>query len=190
MKNFIVFLTLGATAMISATAIAAGGYGYGYGNSGYYDAPGLYVGASVGQVFYKEQGLDTLAPSVLNFEIGQKINPFLAIEGRIGAGINGDQSNGYSLSIPVMFGGYLKGSVPISPWVSIYGLAGVADTNLHRNYPDYNSNDAGLSVGVGGEFALYGGASIRAEWLLLDSGTNAGYNYNANQVTVGVNWRL
>jgi outer membrane immunogenic protein len=187
-KNIIVFLTLGATAMLSATAIAANGYGYG--NSNYYDANGFYVGASVGQVFYKEDGIDTLAPSVLNFEFGQKINPFLALEGRVGAGISSDQSNGYSLSIPVMFGGYVKGSVPISPWVSFYGLAGVADTNLHRNYPDYNSNDAGFSVGVGGEFALYGGASIRAEWLLLDSGTNAGYNYNANEVTVGVNWRM
>jgi hypothetical protein len=187
-KKLIVYLTLGATATLAATAIAANGYGYG--NSGYYDANGFYVGASVGQVFYKEQGLDMLAPSVLNFEFGQKINPFLALEGRVGAGINSDQSNGYSLSIPVMFGGYLKGSVPISPWVSFYGLAGVADTNLHRNYPDYNSNDAGFSVGVGGEFALYGGASIRAEWLLLDSGTNAGYNYNANEVTVGVNWRM
>jgi hypothetical protein len=187
-KNIIVFLMLGATAMLSATAIAANGYGYG--NSNYYDANGFYVGASVGQVYYKEDGIDTLAPSVLNFEFGQKINPFLALEGRVGAGISSDQSNGYSLSIPVMFGGYLKGSVPISPWVSFYGLAGVADTNFHRNYPDYNSNDAGFSVGVGGEFALYGGASIRAEWLLLDSGTNAGYNYNANEVTVGVNWRM
>jgi hypothetical protein len=126
--------------------------------------------------------------------IGQQFNPFLAVEGRFGTGINGDETwlygDRYHVNANFLYAGYVKGIMPLSPWFSAYGLAGIGGAELHRNYPDSSSNDAGLSFGVGAQFTLGGGASLNLEWARLTSGTNDQvYDYTADQLTFGVNWR-
>jgi outer membrane immunogenic protein len=189
-RNSIASLGLGLTGLLSTAAMAANGYGYGYdGLAGDYGG-GFYIGASAGEIFYKEQGLDTIVPSVVFAHIGEQFNPYLAIEGRIGGGITGDEFRFFHLDVPLVYGGYAKGMLPVSPWFSVYAIAGVAGMQLHRNYPNFNSNDVGFSAGLGGEFTLYGGARLHAEWARLNSGTNDGYDYTVDQLSVGVNWRL
>jgi len=170
--------------------MAVNGYGYGYDSGAYNYGGGFYIGASVGEIYYKEQGLDTMVPSVAFLNIGEQFNPYLAIEGRLGAGITGDQFRFFHVDVPVVYGGYVKGMLPMTPWFSGYAIAGVGGVQLHRNYPNFNSNDVGFSVGLGGEFALYGGARIRAEWARLDSGTNDGFDYTVDQLSVGASWHF
>jgi hypothetical protein len=181
------------TAGLSTAAIASDGYGYGYGYG--YGGPasedvGFYIGASAGEIFYKEQGLDTIAPSVAFLNVGVQFNPYLAVEGRIGGGIDGDDFRGYHVDVPLVYGGYVKGMLPVSPWFAPYAIAGVGGLQLNRNYPDFNSNDVAFSYGVGAEFRIYGGATIHAEWARMDHGTNDGYDYTADQLSVGVSFRL
>jgi Outer membrane protein beta-barrel domain len=192
MSRIIAASGVGVCAFLSTAALAANGYGYGYGyNSAAYDYDsGFYIGANAAEIFYKEQGFDTIVPSVAFLNIGEQFNPYLAIEGRIGAGINGDQFRFYHVDVPVVYGGYVKGLLPVTPWFSAYAIAGVGGVQLHRNYPDLNSNDVGFSAGFGGEFTLYGGARLRAEWARLDSGTNDGFDYTVDQLSVGVSWHL
>jgi hypothetical protein len=173
--------------MLSTVAMAANGYGYYSGAD--YDG-GFYIGASAGEIFYKEQGLGTMVPSVAMLQIGEQFNPYLAVEGRLGAGVTGDQYGFYHVDVPVVYGGYAKGILPLSPWFSGYAIAGVGGVQLHRNYPDYSTSDVGLSLGVGGEFTLYGGLKLHAEWARLDSGNNEGYDYTVDQVLVGFSWSL
>jgi hypothetical protein len=108
----------------------------------------------------------------------------------VGTGVSSAQSNGYSVNVNALYSGYIKGIVPLAPQFSVYGLAGLSGANLHRNYPDYDSTDGTFSLGAGAEFKLGGGASLDAEFTRAASGTNAGYNYTADTLTVGVNWRL
>jgi hypothetical protein len=187
-NKIIASLAAALTALLSTTAMAA--YGYGYDGAGYADDSGFYIGASAGELFYKEQGLDTIAPGVAYLNIGEQFNSYLALEARLGAGFTGDQFRFYHVDVPLVYGGYLKGMLPVSPWLSVYALAGVGGAQLHRNYPDFNSNDVAFSYGLGSEFALYGGARIHAEWVRLDNGTNDGFDYTLDQLSVGVSWRF
>ncbi len=196
MKKFFLFAGMSVIALVATSASAADRYSYW--NRDRHDVRngadsdyGLYMGASAGSLIYQEEGLSSVSPTILQFRVGEQFSPFIAIEGRIGVGINGDESNGYRVNAEAVYGGYVKGIMPFSPMFSLYGLAGVGGVQLHRNYADSHSNDAGLSFGAGVEAQLGGGASLNAEWVRVTSGTNDQiYDYTADQLTFGVNWRF
>jgi len=175
---------LGIGVMMCTAAMAAGPYSYGS------EYNGVYFGASAGEVLYNEQGLSQMAPTILLFHIGQQFSPFVAIEGRVGTSVNGGDADGYRINAQLLYAGYIKGMLPLNPWVAPYALLGLGGAQWHRNYPDFNSNDVGISFGIGSEFYLGGGASLNLEWARLNTGNNVGYDYTADQLTFGVNWRL
>ncbi len=171
--------SLGSTAAMAAQP--------GYPASGGY---GLYFGASAGELYYDEQGLAQMNPTVAEFRVGQQFNPYLAIEGRIGTNVSGGGAYGYHINSNAIYGAYIKGIYPFSPWVSAYGIAGLGGADWHRNYYQYNSNDIAISFGIGAEFNLGGNASLDLEYARLTSGDNAGYGYTADTLMFGVNWRI
>jgi hypothetical protein len=184
MSKRLAWIGSGVVAMLSTSAMAAG-----YDNVPGPNYGGLYFGASAGEVIYNEDGIPQLDPTVAIFRVGQQFNPYLAIEGRVGGTVSGGRSDGFHVDIEGLYGGYVKGILPISPWFSAYAIGGVAGAEIHRNYPDFHTNDAGLSYGVGSEFNLGGGASLNVEWArLINNGSNAGFDYTADQLTFGVNW--
>jgi hypothetical protein len=159
----------------------------------YYDDDnddGFYFGLSVGELIYKEEGLNTINPTVALFRFGKQFNPFVAIEGRIGTGVSDDESDGFRVDTRAIYGGYLKGMLPLAPTFSIYGLAGVSGVDLERNYYKHRSSDSGLSFGAGADWELGGGAALNLEWMRLIDSENDGYDYTADQLTFGVNWRF
>ncbi len=185
MNKSIAWIGLGIVAVGSSAAMAqsqnyAGGPGYG----------SIYLGASAGEMFYNEDGLGTMSPTVALFRVGEQFSPYVAIEGRIGTSVSGGDWNGYHVDAQLIYAGYVKGILPISPWISGYALAGLGGAQMHRDYPDSSSNDVGLSFGLGGEVHLGGGASLDLEYVRLTSGNNVGFGYSADMLTFGVNWRL
>jgi hypothetical protein len=189
MKKLLATIGLGCAVLACGSAMADDRWGDRHSGEWPY-SNGLYVGVSAGALIYREDGIDTLQPSIGEIRLGQEFNPYLAIEGRIGTGIGADEANGFRTSVQAVYAGYVKGILPLTPWLSGYGLAGVAGVQLHRNYADYNSNDAGLSVGIGAELKLRRGTSLTLEWVRLTTGTNDRYfDYTADQVALGVNWR-
>ena len=184
-KSLIGAVVLSAVSMAAAQVAAAqGAYPY-YGPS--YN--GFYFGASAGEAFYNEDGIPQLTPPIALFRVGQQFSPYVAIEGRVGTGLTGSSSYGDHINLDAIYAGYVKGILPVTPWFSPYAIAGVGGAVTHRNYPDFRSNDAGLSYGGGLEFNLGGGASIDVEWArLINNGDNVGYNFTTDQLTFGVNW--
>jgi Outer membrane protein beta-barrel domain len=188
MNKLLATLGLALAAMTCAPAQAGDRYG-GYDRESAYPY-GLYFGVSGGEFIYREDGINALRPGIVEFRIGQELNPYLALEGRLGGGLGSDQSQGYRASVQALYAGYVKGILPMTPWLSGYALAGVAGVELHRNYPDFNTSDAGVSFGVGAEFKLQPRTSLTLEWVRLLNGTNDHvYDYTADQVAVGINWR-
>ena len=149
-----------------------------------------YVGASVGLLRYDESGLDTLTPSVIMGRFGLPISPYFAVEGRLGTGISSDESNGNSVSVGTLVGGYLKGAVALAPKFSLYGVVGIASVSLHRNYGDGDSTDTGFSIGIGGDVTLSRGFLLNFEWTYLPSGSEAGNSFDSNLFTAGVNYHF
>lgn len=185
-RKQLIVIAAAAGALASASAFAQNGYGY----SQPYGYNHVYLGAGFGELIYSEDGLSTINPTIGYFKVGEQFNPYMAIEARVGTGVSSSQSNGNSVNVNAIYSGYIKGIVPLAPQFSVYGLAGLSGANLHRNYPDYNSTDGTFSLGAGAEFKLGGGASLDAEFTRAAAGTNAGYNYTADTLTIGVNWRL
>ena len=174
--------------LVSASAAASNRHYREYADEDAYN--GVYFGVSAGELNYKEEGLDTINPTVALFRVGMQFSPYLALEGRIGTGISDDSSNGFRVDTHAIYGGYIKGMLPLAPTFSVYGLAGVSGLDLQRNYYKHESSDSGLSFGAGADWQLGGGASLNLEWMRLIDGENAGYDYAADQLTFGVNWHF
>jgi hypothetical protein len=183
---------LATSLAVAASAMAAGHYDRGYGpRRGYDDGnAGPYVGLNLGLLNYDEDGIDTLTPGIGLVRLGVPIAPNLAIEGRAGTGLGGYSSDGYRTEVRSFYGAYVKGSLPLSPQFSLYGVGGIAGVNLRRNFGDGETRDAGLSLGIGGDFAIGNGTGINVEWTRLPSGRNAGYDFNNSMVSIGMTWRF
>lgn len=149
-----------------------------------------YVGANIGLLRYDESGLHTITPSVILARIGLPLSHFFAIEGRLGTGLASDESHHYSVSGGTLAGGYVKGSIAVTPTFSVYADAGIASTSLHRNFGVGNTTDAGFSGGVGGDIRLTPQLGVNFEWTHLPSGTNAGYSYDSNLISAGVTFHF
>jgi opacity protein-like surface antigen len=179
--------------LVATCAVARDGYDpYGSGGGaygpGYYSS--AYVGLSFGQLRYSEQGLDTITPATASLFVGARLSPYLSIEGRLGGGLGWADTNGYGLQVRSVFAGYLKGSVPLGSGVSIYGLGGVANVDLQRDFGLGYTDDTGLSYGVGMDFDLASNATLGVEWTHLVTGYNLGYPYDVNQASIGLAWRF
>jgi opacity protein-like surface antigen len=179
-------LSVGALGALGVSTAMAAPFGY----SGGGDNDSTYVGVNGGILRYDEQGLNTISPSLIFARAGFPIVSNLAIEGRIGTGLNGDSSDGYGVNVQTMLGVYLKGSLPLSQVFSLYGVAGVGNIELHRNFGDSNTNDTGLSLGIGGDVQLVSNVSLNFEWTHLPGGDDYGYSYNSNILSAGLTWHF
>ncbi len=178
-------------ALAAPWAQAQGGYGT-Y-PPGPYEGPfrgNAYAGLSIGQLRYSEEGLATIAPATAMFFFGAPLTPNLAIEGRLGGGLGSAQTNSYGIEVRSLFAGYLKGSVPLAPGFSLYGLGGVANVDLRRDFGLAYANDTGFSYGLGMQFDLASNARISLEWTHMVSGDNLGYPYDINQGAISMGWRF
>jgi hypothetical protein len=182
---------LAASAVAGTAAAHEGGwrdsYGRGY-DRDFNSAP--YAGVSIGQLRYNEDGLDTITPTTGMFVAGVPLSPNLAVEGRIGGGLSSSETNTYGVQVNSLFAGYLKGSLPLSSGVSLYGLAGLASVDYRRDFGLINAHDSGFSYGLGVDFELAGRSRLSLEWTRLATGNNLGYDYNVDQAAIGVAWRF
>ena len=184
MKSRTLLLALPALCALASPAYAD------IGLTGGFHSMDPYVGASIGLLQYDESGLSGLSPSVLIARAGLPLTPFFGIEGRLGTGLSSDQTNGASVSVGTFGGAYAKGSVALGPEISIYGVAGLATVNLHRNFRDGGTTDTGLSAGIGGDLHLMHALALNFEWTYLPSGRDAGRSYDSNLFSVGVTYHF
>ncbi|HEX9474401.1 MAG TPA: outer membrane beta-barrel protein [Steroidobacteraceae bacterium] len=188
MNNWMLALVAtGALAAAGGATAYDGGQRSEYGRG---DGSGAYVGLSLGQLRYSEAGLDTISPATGMLTIGASLSPNLSLEGRIGGGFATADTNGYGVRVNSLYAGYLKGSLPLSPGFSLYGLGGVAGVDLQRDFGLGETHDSGLSYGLGMDFDLYGGTRLDLEWTRLASGNDLGYDYYVDQASIGVAWRF
>lgn len=149
-----------------------------------------YVGASIGLLRSDEGGLSSMTPSASMLRAGIPLTSFLAIEGRLGTGLSSDQSNGASVNVGTFGGAYAKGSLALGSDMDVYGVAGVASVNLHRNFRDRDTTDTGLSAGLGADANFARQLALNIDWTYLPSGREAGRSYDSNLFSVGVNYRF
>lgn len=177
--------------LFGATAATAAGYNdSGYDRHRPYDAPSAYVGLGLGSVQYSEDGLDSITPSVGLLRLGVPLSRTLAFEGRAAVGLADASSGGYHVKVDSIYAAYVKGSLPLAPSFSLYGVGGFAGVNLRRDFGYGATRDTGLSFGIGADLYLGGGAGLNIEWTRLPSGRNAGFDYTNSMASLGMTWRF
>jgi opacity protein-like surface antigen len=188
----ILVLLLGTLA--ATTAGANEGYGSNASGHGPFYNPNFeaspYAGLSLGQLRYNEEGLDTITPATAMLFVGARLSPNLAIEGRLGGGLGSAETNGYGVTVRSVFAGYLKGSVPLAPGFSLYGLAGLAAVDLQRDFGLAYAQDSGFSYGLGMDFDVASNARLSIEWTRLATGDDLGYAYDVDQASISMAWRF
>lgn len=192
-KTIPVLVGLLAVGVAGAAAAHDSAQRDGYGRRGDYGrdfGTGAYVGLSVGQLRYSEDGLDAITPATAMLVIGAPLSPNVAIEGRLGGGLGRADTNTYGVEVRSLYALYLKGLLPLSPGFTLYGLGGVAGVDLKRDFGLIDAHDTGVSYGLGMDFDLDGGATLNVEWTRLATGNNLGYDYHVDMASIGVAWHF
>ena len=135
-----------------------------------------YFGGTFTQLTYDEDFVaDDAEPTALIGRLGHFMADNIALEGRLGTGLNEDTvrvPDGTGGSVPVdveldsLFGFYLVGHLPLGHAGSLYGLAGYTSAKAKASVDGYTftESDSGLSWGIGGEFYATPTLAINAEY--------------------------
>ena len=166
------------------------------------DSP-FYVGGQVSKTTLKESAggfSDDFDFTVLSAIGGYQFTPFFSTELRLGKGVSGEgfQDVGYSekLDVSQQTAVLMKGSVPITDALSLYGVAGYGaskftykerDGNFY--YSDSETVD-GLTWGVGAGLKFTQNLTATVEYLQMPSEKfndgGFGYKLKSNNLSLGV----
>jgi hypothetical protein len=155
-----------------------------------------YLGGSIGNFSYRTGDQEKLSPKIGLVRVGVQLNPYLAIEGRYGAGLSTEFTTllgGYDLQIDSLYGAYLKGNIPLSSSASLYGLAGYSAINLRRDFK-LSSNervtDDGASFAGGLDVNLRRNLRLNMEWGRFIRVNRLIDGYQADILSIGLVWLL
>lgn len=140
----------------------------------------LYGGLSYGFLETEFGSTDFDTPT-LNFALGTEVSPHLAVEGRLGLGVDDDTNFGFNVEIDDYFALYLKPILPLSDTVSLYGLFGFAEITRETSFGDDDDND--FSYGFGASAKIAPQWDLFAEYISLyddDDVEISGFNLGAN----------
>lgn len=180
-----------ATLLIGALLAPVGRAGSDYSPGG-----SAYLGGSIGNFSYRTGDQEKLSPKIGLVRVGVPLNPYLAIEGRYGAGLSTEFTallGGYDLQIDSLYGAYLKGNIPLSPGASLYGLAGYSAINLRRNFKlssDERVTDDGASFAGGLDVNLRRNLRLNVEWGRFIRVNRPTDSYQADILSIGLVWLL
>jgi outer membrane immunogenic protein len=186
-KTCCVVATLLIGALVAPVGLAASDYSAG---------GSAYIGGSIGNFSYRTGDQEKLSPKIGLVRVGVQLNPYLAIEGRYGAGLSTEFTTllgGYDLQIDSLYGGYLKGNVPLSPSASLYGLAGYSAINLRRNFKLLSNErvtDDGASFAGGLDVNLRRNLRLNVEWGRFIRVDRPIDSYRADILSIGLVWLL
>lgn len=124
----------------------------------------LYGSASYGLLETEVGSVDFDTPT-LNLAFGGKFNPNFALEGRLGFGVDDDTENGVKVEIDNFMAIYAKPMLPVSDVITLYGLLGLAETEIDTNFG--NEDDDDISYGVGLSARLNNGIDLFGEYVSL-----------------------
>ena len=143
-KNTMALLLSACMAVPAAAAAAAAGA-----------EPGFYVGGGYTFATLDIDGASSNADvGALFARGGYQINEYIALEARLGDGVQDDTVDGVKLEIDNMYGGYVKVGRPSEVGLYPYALLGYTHVELKARVPGYSatSSDSDVSYGIGADY--------------------------------------
>ena len=152
----------------------------------------LYGGVTLSMINYEEEGFPSVNPTALGIKLGSKFHPNLAAEVRLGIGASSDSVTFEGLPVDIevdnYVGAYLKGLVPLSPVVSVYGLVGYTRGEITASVLGFSASDSDsdVSIGLGIEVDVANNVQLGIEWARLFDGPG----YTVNAITGALNFKF
>lgn len=177
MKKSLLALSLSSALLVPMSALAAGA------------EPGFYLGAAYTQATWDIAGVDKDADlGVLSARGGYQINDYVAVEGRLGTGVQDDKVYGVKVELQDTYGVYAKLGVPTEIGLYPYALLGVTHVKVKASVPGYSASDSDsdVSYGVGVDYWFNRSVSAGLEYANY-------YDKNSDKITgltLGVNYKF
>lgn len=160
-----------------------------------------YLGVQYSQFNFEQNDIPgDFAPSALVLRFGGVIDKYLAVEARVGAGIEGDSHTSTVNSVPVklgmdfdyLFGLYAVGTLPITSLFDLHGVIGYtrARSTVDASVPDVTAagkvweND--ISLGLGASFKFDAAASLNLEYMSYMGKSS----FDATALSIGITNRF
>jgi hypothetical protein len=134
-----------------------------------------YIGGNLVWADYSASGSASASPTALAGRLGREFSRHLAVEGRVGLGIDDDAG----VDLDYFFGVYGRGILPLADIFSIYGLLGFTAGKVSA--PGRGSDsDTDISYGFGADLAIGRNLAVNFEWAKLFEGS--GYEVEATSL--------
>jgi opacity protein-like surface antigen len=117
--------------------------------------PGFYVGGGYSFTRIESNDVDVDADlGVLFLRGGFQLNQYVALEARLGEGVQDEKIHGVKLEIQDVYGGYVKVGLPTDVGLYPYALLGMTHAKLKASVPgnSASSSDSDVSYGVGVDY--------------------------------------
>jgi outer membrane immunogenic protein len=143
MKKNVLALMLVSAAAISGAAMAAG------------TDPGFYLGGGYSFTTLDSNDVNSDADlGVLFLRGGYQLNQYIALEARLGEGVQDDKIAGVKIENEEFYGGYVKVGLPTTTPFYPYALLGMTHTKLKLSGGGFSdtTSDSDVSYGVGVDY--------------------------------------
>lgn len=177
MKKNTLALMLSACLAVPGVAMAAG------------TDPGFYAGAGYTLATFDSNDFNSNADlGVLFLRGGYQINKYLAVEARLGEGIQDDKIQGVKLEAEEMYGAYAKVGLPTDIGLYPYALLGMTHAKVKASVPGFSdtTSDSDISYGIGADYWFDKQLSAGLEYANF-------YDKNGDTIsglTLGVNYKF
>ena len=138
-----------------------------------------YIGGNVVWADYSASGGPSATPTMLSGRFGREFSRHLAVEGRLGLGIDDDAG----VDVDHFFGVYGRAILPLADIFSIYGMLGFTAGKVSA--PGGSDTDTDLSYGFGADLSIGRNLAVNFEWAKLFEGSG----YEVEATSVGIVYR-
>ena len=131
---------------------------------------GFYVGGGYNFVTYSESGAPDADLGALFIRGGYQLNDYIALEARLGTGVQDDDVSlyGYRVNVELenYYGAYFKAGIPTEIGLYPYVLLGVTHAEVKASLGGYSISDDGsdVSYGVGVDYLFNQQVSVGLEY--------------------------
>jgi len=116
-------------------------------------------------------------------KLGAQIAEQVSVEAHLATG-GSDRANNVSLSLDHVFGFFIRGDIPITRYLGLYGLLGYSE--VKADVRGFSGKESSVSFGVGADYAVSNTTSLNIDWIRYVDHSN--FDYSA--LGVGARWRF
>lgn len=142
-----------------------------------------YYGLGYQKGSYENSGVPEANPGAIVFRAGSYLNQVVSIDARLALGITDDTVGaGVDVELDTALSVFLKGDIPMTPFVNAYGLLGFtrAEVDASAGGTTVSESESGLSYGLGieGEISRHTSLSVEyVQYLNEDNFEYTGINF-------------